>query len=284
MREIYDQCAKDVLSGVLERGATVTREAEIMPERQAVDLVFEQDPARAAALEPFGLIARIAETGPGLIECFHDPPSTDDVVFCLQKQIEHRRRRANERPPPLWILSAGVPHTVIRELGFRARSGWPSGVQTAAAGLHVHLVVIPELPVVRGTLILRLLGAGAVLRAAITELARLPADAPERRAALPAVLRLSHELHLDSFRNPEDEATMQTTDEWYREFREALLAEGQREGRAEGTKNAVRRLLRARFGELDAAVEARIDSASLEDIERCIDRVLLAKSIDDVFG
>ena len=156
-------------------------------------------------------------------------------------------------------------------------------------------MVIPKLPVERGTLILRLLGAGAVLRAAIMELARLPADAPERRATLPAVLRLSYELHLDSFRNPEDEATMQTTDEWYREFREALLAEGEREGRAKGeregraegervARNAMRRLLRLRFGELDAAVESRIDAASLEDIERCLDRALLAKSVDDVFG
>ena len=127
MREIYDECAKDVLMRVLERGATVTRGAEIVPKRQAVDLVFEQDPARAAELEPFGLIARIAATGPGHIECFHDPPSVDEIVFCMQKQIERRRRTAEtgEPPPPLWILSAGVPHTAIRDLEFAAACGGP---------------------------------------------------------------------------------------------------------------------------------------------------------------
>jgi hypothetical protein len=39
--------------------------------------------------------------------------------------------------------------------------------------------------VARDTLLVRLLGAGSVLKQAIAELQALPADAPERRLALP---------------------------------------------------------------------------------------------------
>jgi hypothetical protein len=46
-------------------------------------------------------------------------------------------------------------------------------------------VVVKELPVTRDTLLLRLLGAGSVLKHAIAELQALPAEAPERRLALP---------------------------------------------------------------------------------------------------
>jgi len=51
-------------------------------------------------------------------------------------------------------------------------------------------VVANELPVARDTLLIRLLGAGAVLKQAIAELKELQAEAPERTLALPILLRL----------------------------------------------------------------------------------------------
>ena len=52
--------------------------------------------------------------------------------------------------------------------------------------LHcTRLVVVSELPVTRDTLLVRLLGAGSTLKHAIAELQALPAEAPERRLALP---------------------------------------------------------------------------------------------------
>lgn len=58
--------------------------------------------------------------------------------------------------------------------------------------LHcTRLVVVSELPVARDSLLVRLLGAGSVLKHAIAELQALPADAPERRLALPVLLRLT---------------------------------------------------------------------------------------------
>jgi hypothetical protein len=43
------------------------------------------------------------------------------------------------------------------------------------------------------------------------------------------------------------------------------------------------RQLRARFGILDATVEARLGHASSGELDRWIERVLVAERIDDVF-
>jgi hypothetical protein len=51
-----------------------------------------------------------------------------------------------------------------------------------------RLVVVSELAVTRDTLVMRLMGAGSVLKQAMAELMALPADAPERGVALPALL------------------------------------------------------------------------------------------------
>jgi hypothetical protein len=66
------------------------------------------------------------------------------------------------------------------------------------------------------------------------------------------------------------------------------LAKGREQGREEGRLDAMRgmlkRLLVQRFGALQVAVLARIDSAQADDIERWTDRVLGADSLDSVFG
>jgi hypothetical protein len=107
---------------------------------------------------------------------------------------ERRTARAEGRdaapPVPLWLLSAGVPRTAVAEFEFRPLAGWPAGVYGVAAGWEVRLVVISELPRSRETLLLRLMGAGAVLAAAVADLAALPPDALEVRVALPVLVAL----------------------------------------------------------------------------------------------
>jgi hypothetical protein len=58
----------------------------------------------------------------------------------------------------------------------------------------------------------------------------------------------------------------------------------QREGEARGKREMLVRLLRRRFGDLPASSAARIDKASVADLNRWGDRVLTAESLAEVLG
>jgi len=72
---------------------------------------------------------------------------------------------------------------------------------------------------------------------------------------------------------------------------EQLIEKGVEKGRQEGRQEGVRdtlmrtltRLLRARFGTLEPAVEDRIGRASPDELDRWVERVIVAPSVEDVF-
>ena len=87
---------------------------------------------------------------------------------------------------------------------------------------------------------------------------------------------------------PELEETMATVEEQLiQKGREQGLEQGLEQGREQGRALALRetllRLLRARFGAPDPAIEKRIAAASAAELDRWIERVLTAASPDDVF-
>src|SRR4051794_28001674 len=84
-------------------------------------------------------------------------------------------------------------------------NAWPSGIYEGPPLLWTRLVVMSELPVARDTLLLRLLGAGRVLKHAIAELKALQAEAPERTLALPVLLRLRLEVPSDPANRTSDD-------------------------------------------------------------------------------
>ena len=61
------------------------------------------------------------------------------------------------------------------------------------------------------------------------------------------------------------------------------LQAGRQEGRQEGLQLVLQKLLTKRFGPLSAEVMERIDSGSSEQINRWVDRVLDAASLEEVF-
>lgn len=65
-------------------------------------------------------------------------------------------------------------------------------------------------------------------------------------------------------------------------------AEGKAEGRAEGMAKAkaevLLKLLGTRFGPLPSSSLTRIEHASLDELDRWVDRVLQAESLDEVFA
>ena len=59
---------------------------------------------------------------------------------------------------------------------------------------------------------------------------------------------------------------------------------GVAKGRAEGRAEDIARLLRHRFGPLPAAVQGRVNKASLDELDIWFDRALGAPSLESVFG
>ena len=77
----------------------------------------------------------------------------------------------------------------------------------------------------------------------------------------------------------------QLREEGRQEGREEGREEGRQEGRREGGCAVLLRLLRQRFGnEVDASVERRVATASLEQIEVWTERVLFAATLTELLA
>ena len=152
----------------------------------------------------------------------------------------------------------------------------------------MRVVVLAELPRTRATLLLRLLGAGRLLREALADLAALPDDAWEKSIATPLLVhfRLGND---EPATNEEDDVSAEIR-AWFEDYQQKLRAEerkegrkeGRDEGRTEGERILLLRLLRARFGELPAAAVARVEAADVALLERWGERVLGAKTLAEV--
>ena len=65
---------------------------------------------------------------------------------------------------------------------------------------------------------------------------------------------------------------------------EQWLQEGRAQARATSFRDVLRRLLVTKFGALTPDQQARIDAASMDELEQFIDRVIEADSIAAVLG
>ena len=65
---------------------------------------------------------------------------------------------------------------------------------------------------------------------------------------------------------------------WFEDYQRKLLSKGI----AEGERSLLQRQLRARSGELPAAAIARIQAADSADLERWGERILGARTLDEV--
>jgi predicted transposase YdaD len=79
----------------------------------------------------------------------------------------------------------------------------------------------------------------------------------------------------------------ESIDRWNQEIREAGRQEGRLEGRqegkVEGEAGILLRLLRSKFGALNAVVESRVRSADADQLLEWADRVLTSERLEDVF-
>ena len=191
---------------------------EVSAETQRIDVWFVPDPTRLHALEPLGWLGQLARTPSGF-DPFHRTPGVEDVLGCVRKHLVWRQVLTLRSAPVLipegitpwmWVISAGVSEEALRQFGFH-RDPQREGLYALPPAFTVGLVAVSQLPRIRETLLLRLMGAGRTLRMAMEDLTALPPNALEARIVVPHLLRLK--LLLVTSTEPEDqEFTMETED------------------------------------------------------------------------
>jgi hypothetical protein len=288
MRTRYDQFGKQMIRAALARYGPVETDAEVPADTRRIDLWFTPDSTREPVPDHVGLLGRIT-AGPSTLELFHNTPSGEELAACLIKHGQfHHHLALREPPPPVpiqWVISSGRPERGIAGLWLRPMADWPSGIYEGPPLLWTRLVVVSELPVARDTLLLRLLGAGQVLKRAIAELKALDDDAPERMLALPTLVRLRLEIPADpSEQTSDDQEFLMDTQDIVERWRQEAFQQGERAGFQEGERAVLLRQLRRRFSaQVDAVVELRVATASTEQIETWAERVLSATTLAELF-
>ena len=284
-RTPFDRFGKQLVRDAVEDFCSVETDAEVPANTRRVDLWVSPREASAPRFEHLGLLGRII-SGSVTLEFFHNTASVEDLHVCLIKHGEFRhflsRRKTLPPLPSQWVISSGRPDRGIDGLGFRPMAGELRGIYESPPFHCTRLVVVSELPATRDTLLVRLLGARSVLRLAITELQALPAEAPERRLALPVLLRLRLTVPIDPAQQTSDDQeflmnTQDIVDNWRREAIQ--------EGLQEGERKLLLRQLRRRFGAaVDHEIERRVTAAPAEQIELWAERVLSAATLAELLA
>jgi hypothetical protein len=208
-------------------------------------------------------------------------------VYVKHGEFQHFLSRQKTLPPLpiLWVISSGRPDAGIDGLGFRPMMGGQRGIYESPPLLYTRLVVVSELPATRDTLLMRLLGAGSVLKRAIAELQALPVEAPERRLALPILLRLRLTVPSDPAQQTSDDQeflmnTQDIVETWRREAIQEAVEQG-----VERERKLLLRLLRRRFGaDVDGEIERRVAAAPVEQVEIWAERVLSAATLAELLA
>lgn len=302
MFQLSDQFSKNLLREIMSRFGTPETEVEVVAATQKIDVYCVPDPALAGQRAETGVLGELCAE-PGLFETFSSTPTLAVFRRCANKQLTwhhelERRARgatggagegAEPTPAPpfpvLVVISQGRPESVLQGYRFEAVG---AGVYGAAPALSYRLLVLSELPRTRETLMLRLLGANRILREALADLAALPPEAWEHGVANPLLLHF----RIEELRRPDEEADDMATEfrQWYEGYLrdqkhliDVTRQEGRQEGQREGERALLKRQLRSRFGDVPAAVSARIETADDTDVDRWSVLILTAHSLDEVF-
>ncbi len=180
--------------------------------------------------------------------------------------------------PKLWILTPTISETRLSSFGTIQKEGWLSGVDFLADAMRSAIVAIHQLPQTPETLWLRLLGRGSVQSQAIIELQALPLDHPYQKATLELVYNLRENLRVNQELETDDRELIMRLEPLYQRNREQT----KEEGRQEGEKNLILRLLHRRIGEIDLLLIERITGLSIEQLENLGEALLDFSSVADL--
>jgi hypothetical protein len=152
----------------------------------------------------------------------------------------------------LWIVTTSISDALRNRFGAQMKpsNGWCAGVFWLKEGFHTAIVAINQLPPTPETLWLRLLGRGATLTQAISELQAFPKLHPLRRKVLALLAARQRAIETQKQLSTDDkEWLMQLPD--FVKLQEEMLLEKHQQGILQGQRQWVETLLKSRFGTLD---------------------------------
>jgi len=271
VRTRADQLAKSLLRETLVRMGTAETEVEVAAAIQRIDVWCVPDPGRAALRAEHGLLGELA-VEPCLFEPFSNTPTLRHVLRCVRKQLawqselERRSGADVELPlPPLHVVSTGRPETALEGLGCELSA---QGIYATPPGFRVFVIVLSELPPTRRTLMLRLLGTGRILKAALRDLTALPDDAWEKSVALPWLVHLGIE---SSGEQAGEEEVPVEIQEWFKSYQQKLREEGREEGRRLALSHLLaKRLGRALTEQEQATLATRLEREGEDRVDEVV--------------
>lgn len=202
------------------------------------------------------------------------------------------------------LLTAALRQRMPQHTKVRIESAELNDIQPAEYRADLVMSLLDDVPS-RGIVVEAQLSPDEVEALADPELAVLSAmahgrDADSAKAAQIAVAAQSasqaldesrSKLYFDLVQDSLSEAARQEFQsmdpakyEYQSEFAKRYLAQGRLEGTLEGRIDLIRRQLCRRFGELPPEVDARLSSASLEELDAIGERLLTARTLDDALG
>ena len=279
-RTPFDRFAKALVIGHESPFGRAESELELPGDSQFADLAWTPDPKRLPR-RPRDALDRMARVA-SLWEFFHQPPSIETLLACVQKLLAWFARRSadarkrSRKPPPvplLWVVSAGVPRRLLAGVAFEAMRAWPSGFYADRVSGHVRIVVVSQLPRTRDTLLLRLMGAGRTLLDAIADLEALPDDAPERILALPHLVQLRIEPASTEHRTMNRKQFLKATDGLAREYEQMIEARGVKRGIEQGIERGIERGIAPLLGQIARKLHRPLTDADRRAITARLDLV-----------
>lgn len=181
--DAYDLFAGDIVELLLEDAGVVERELRVSSRAQRLDAAFTPTRRGLALLQRRGLLGRLAQRV-CVFEFFHHAPSLAKLREVARKHLTWQHQRVLHGATDmsaLWVVCASRPGKALCEVRATRSAWWPRGVYDVSTPLTgMRVVVVGELAATPDTLTLRLMGRGAVLRAAMQEFKQLPKATPER--------------------------------------------------------------------------------------------------------
>jgi hypothetical protein len=186
----------------------------------------------------------------------------------------------------LWVISPTVSQRILLGFGATPQPQWPNGIYQSVSYLRTGIIVVHQLPVIKETLWLQLMGKGQVQQQAIQELLALPEDEAYKQQTIEnlAILRLN--LDADIQLKTENQEVIMNLTPVYEKWRQETLNEGIKQGIEQGIeqeeKTLIFRQLIWKLGSLPLTLEGRIQQLNPNQLERLGVALLEFRQLQDL--
>ena len=179
--------------------------------------------------------------------------------------------------PQLWLLTTSTSQAFLASFEVKPhQAAWCKGFYFFGEAMHSGIVVIDELPETNETLWLRILGKGKTQQKAIETLASLDDKGPLFRNVFDVFHKWHEDTQAQDNLTPEDKELLMILSPAYEKSRTLALLEGMLQGREQGREQGIQQgiqqgrletqrvfvksWLQSRFGKIDSALSAVVES------------------------